>query len=245
MKYLYSKYLYLMTVVGLFLTAPLHSAPKPPPKVDLASDARLAQKLAFKGGVLPLGKVIEQVNEATEAEILVQGDLLRRPVTLAVKDKSCADLLEDLAVLFGGVWVRRKESYLLVTDEVTARLVGAYRETTHTNREELALYRTLTPFHYAEFRRSKRLTFDRMSPEQQRLVLWIVRDRYLQDPGQYPSSILTGKGVTLTPLFTTVEQPDGSYRVPPNGPYSVELEVPAISDDGVLTDAHIALIAVR
>jgi hypothetical protein len=217
--------------------------------VDLQNDPRLTRKLSLPGDTLRLQQVVKTLGEVTEVDILVQGDLLRRPVAITVKNKTAADILEQLGLLFGGTWLRRGDSYLLVTDEVTARMITAHRADAATDREEQALFRSITPQQLARLREGKTVGYERLTPSQKRLVLTIARDRFLKQPEQYPSSILAGKGVEL---FRTIVATTGAGGRPvltfspndPNlrNPSTIELGVPMIADNGELTQVSLATV---
>jgi hypothetical protein len=231
----------LLIVLVLAAALPVSAQAGASTRVELTRDERLSKQLTFPGDTLRLQEVIKAIHAATEVPLMVQGDLLRRPVVLAVKDRSASELLEDLRVLFGGTWVRRDDGYLLVTDEVTAKLVAAYPQETSTQQEEQALARSLNRVQWAALRESGVLPFAALTPAQRRLALTVLRDRYLREPDRYPSSIVVGKGVRLT-----VPRSDAAVRIgrpasmPPGTIFAGErvwelsLEVPAIQDNGSL-----------
>jgi hypothetical protein len=228
----------LVGLIALWIAFPGLSAPQASSSPDLTKDERLAKKLTLPGDTLPLAQVIKGVHAATGVSLMVQGDLLRRPVAIAVKDKTCAEILENLRVLFGGTWVRRGDSYLLVTDETVAKQMANYPEGTSTVREGQALRRSFTSVQVEALRRNGGVDFQSLSPVQKRLVLTMLRDEYLRDPSRYPSSILTGKDVRLTypsapPIvLRRPDLPPGDVMVL-HSP-EITIHVPVIQDDGSL-----------
>lgn len=233
-----------LTLLVCAVVLPAMAAPKPTPPADLEKDARLSKKLSLAGEVIPLRQVAQLVNEATGVDVMVQGDLLRRPIVIAAKDRSAAEILSNVALLFGGTWIRRGDAYLLVSDEITANLVASYPSDTSTDRLERAPFASLSQLQAQHLRRGDRIAFDELTPGQKRLINSITRDRFLREPQRYPSSILTGKGIALVPARTFVDRGDGRAAVPTGG-FTVELEAPEILADGTLFGLSFATFAPR
>src|SRR5688572_481903 len=80
---------------------------------DLKSDSRLTAKIELAGDTQAIGTVIRLLSERTKVDLFVQGDLLRRPVAIAVRGRAAHEVLDNLATLFGGSWLKRGDAYLL------------------------------------------------------------------------------------------------------------------------------------
>jgi hypothetical protein len=227
--------IHMMLLLSLCALVPGLAASKQERGPDLQRDARLTKKLKLPGETVRLQQIVQRLSETTEVDLMVQGDLLRRPLAVAVKDKTAAEVMENLAVLFGGTWLRRGDGYLLITDEVTANLVAAYPPERSTEEEERALFTSITPQQLTQMQQRGPLRFERMTPAQQRLVLAITRDRYLKEPHRFPSSIVTGKGLMIITARAFYDKGDGRPAMP-TGSYTIELVGPGFGDDGVLAE---------
>ncbi len=225
------------------------AAPRPAPPLNLAKEPALQERITFRGDVLHLHEAVRALGDTAGVPVAVQGEVLRRRVALAVREKSCAEVMEILASLFGGTWVKKGGAYVLITDEALANLVGAYPETGNTQGLEQALARSLTVPQLGSLSKNGVLTVDAFNRPQRELVQAIMRDRYLREPDRYPSSVLTGRGVRLTTppdsapvpsISVTVEGEQG--RIPARLTISraVCLQAPMIEENGELALTTIA-----
>jgi hypothetical protein len=240
-------------LICLLAVLPVATVGAGPRKLDLTKDERLSGKISLRGGLLPVHQVVRALGDAAGAFILVQGDLLLRSVQVQVDGKTCAQVMEKLAELFGGVWIRQSESltgedgYLLLTDEVTAGLVARHPQSLDTRREEEGLFRSLTRSQRELMMSPRCLLFTDLTREQQRLVKVIARNAFLMQPYFYPSSVLRGEGARLYVAPRHVKDAQGVYRpVPRSVPASkvpwpmAHLAMPMILDDGTIIDTDIA-----
>jgi hypothetical protein len=124
-----------------------------------------------------------------------------------------------------------------VTDEVTARLVGRYREGS-TGREREALVASLTRGQ-ARVLQASGLRYSQLAPQQQSLMRTILADQFLQDPTMYASSILNGVGVEL--FWGEIRAAPGAVEIQAM-PQFIDIWAPVVGDDGELRGAGISQI---
>jgi len=201
--------------------------------VSLGTDKRLAHRVTISSDTVRLAEVVKLLNSVAKADIYVQAELLRRPVAIAVNHKSVADVMENLAVLFGASWIRRDDAYILVTDEVKLQMVSAPKIQVDTQQVKQAFFRSLTPVQIARLRANVRIPFNRFSPAQRRWALILARERFLAQPQMYPSSILRGKGLELA--AAVIGRVNRQGLSVPTGLIELSLVSDIITDSGTLT----------
>jgi hypothetical protein len=220
------------------VVSPLLGAPPPALKPDLRKDERLAKEISFNGEAMPMHRALRAVRDTAGVFVSAQGELLRRPVAIAARKKSCVLVMEDLALLFDAAWVYRQDQYMLIADKDLAKQVAAYPARVSTAAQEAELLRSLTQVQLESLRGAGVVPLAVMGPEQKQLALADVRDRYLRRPDRFLLSVVTGEGVRLVcPARLAANRPSSEPGPAPAGPPTLRLDAPAIGEDGSTTPA--------
>jgi hypothetical protein len=216
----------------LTVAAPLQAA-QIARSAELRADRRLNKTLTVNGQVVRVPVLLRRVSETAGVDVFVQGDLLKRPVSIATRGKPIADLLDNLAVLFGGTWVKRNDGYVLVTEEVSAKEIGSLAAG-DTLAEERAFFSSITPAQVVAVRTVGLIKLAQLTQQQQRLACLIARDRFLRNPEKYSASILKGTGLQVGRILETRTLPGGTLLADPSLPGTLCLNGWSIMDSGEL-----------
>ncbi len=217
----------LWLVAALLLSAPANPAKKDP----LQKDARLGTTLSLTPTETTLREVLGKLQERTKVSLLVQSDVRKRPVVVAVGGKSAADILEQIAHLFGGNWEKSGDGYVLVCKDILYLSTAEAIRTGDTIADEKRLGSSLDQLQERVLSVRPSIPFRQLRPDQQQLLSKILVNRYFKSPGLYPSSILTGWGVELR--VARMQHFDGGKA---QGPVrqGLTLVAPTVQPDGKL-----------
>lgn len=165
-----SRALIACLILPLWLS--LAPAPKPaaaPPAVDDRLDRTLTLP---EKAPLPAARVFQALSQETGIELVASGAPLRKPITLPRSRYSARELLDHLADVLEGRWVRRGEVYVLEPPQELAELA----ELTPLERERWSKerWRRLTQrLRRAEWKRLRMevdLEYDQARPELKALI---------------------------------------------------------------------------
>jgi hypothetical protein len=160
------------------------------------ADSRLDRSLTVRAEVIPLARVVPEIHKQLGVDIMIQGEMLRRTVTIQQAGRPARELLADVGLLLGGTWIKRDDAYLLLTDDVTAGLVKRWNGR-QAVRESQALVLSLTRDQLRLLENGQNIKYEQLLPTQQRLVRTIATEAFLENPQRYPSSVVTGEGFLI------------------------------------------------
>jgi hypothetical protein len=145
---------------------------------------------------MSIPNAVSEIHRQTGLNLMVQSEMLKQLLTVAVDGRPVEEVLADLAKAFGGRWEDRGDTLILVTDEVSAGLVGAQR-TLDVEAAKAAFVRSLTPAQWAMITAqgdaARHLYWRDLTSLQQRVLRALLTDLFLSDPSVYSSSVVTGQ----------------------------------------------------
>jgi len=156
-----------------------------------------------KGRILSSEELVKAIQKETGVRVMLQADWLREHVALPEKGGPARELMDGLAVAFGGKWLQVKNTWILARSLAEARLtlLTEAERATLLRQGRVALGRSITPDQWRRMAEKGGLALGELTPGQRALVLNDLR-LYYYEPfanfGYAPGpQALTGQGVTL------------------------------------------------
>jgi hypothetical protein len=186
--------------LGLWAGAWGQTAPKPVPirlYPVLGRDDRLTRPITVKAAQRTVGEVLEIVHDKTGVELVAVGEVVKKPCTVLLTNRTARQVLTDLALGVGGDWIRRGGRFILVNDPNLQNVLRAQPSIPEVNAGMVQLVRSLTNEQRTALKTKGRLSFEGLTEQQRRWFLMSLFVEYQNDPNGHPESILTGKGAEL------------------------------------------------
>jgi hypothetical protein len=185
------------TVSGLWLAGLVFfttTAAVPPPETGatrerrepslfgaLDRDPKLKRRITVERTPENLGLLLRVIADKTGTQIVAQGDFLKKPVLVALKDVEAREVLTQVALAARGVWIKRNGIYRLLEHGIDTTSFQIGGSPTRANDAVRRLYASFTP-HQRAYMQQRPLAFHQLTKDQQSLFTLAYNVAYVSQP---------------------------------------------------------------
>lgn len=214
-------------------TTPARERREPSPFPILDRDPALRKKITLDRPPESVGQLLRAIAKQTGAQIVCQGDFLKKTVVVNVKDQEAREVMTQVAMVARGVWIKRNGVYRMMENGMDLNVFQVGGTPVRASEAAKGLLRSLTA-HQREWLRSQPLKWERLTPAQQQYMNIAFWQAYVQHPESYTRDM----AADMSRLEVRIVPSD-------NGPTMMHLMAPTLTDDGKLGFAPFHVSEVR